>query len=297
MGAGEPSPTDTGTSPDDSAAPAPEDTGEPPAPDDPCDAPDLSDGFPSGTEDCADGRCVVEAGSFFMGSIEGHDDECPVRQIELSTYIIDKDEVTWGGYGACVEAGVCTATPEWCQARAEGLSPAGVDELPVFCVTWSQARDYCAHVDGRLPTEAEWEKAARGTRGSKWPWGDAVPTCDFANFRFVSWYCQPGVVAVGSFENASPYGVRDMVGNAWEWVDDAYDAEWYRVSTNTNPVGPTEDCHDAVGADTGPCVERVIRGGAFNVTEFNTRSAARSAAEPDRVDDNIGFRCAYGAPD
>jgi len=264
---------------------------------DACDSPNPSDGLPTGTEDCTAGRCTVAQGRFFMGSVEGHADECPVRQVKLAAFEIDKDEVTWGSFDECVAAGVCTAPPVWCQARAEEMAGSGMDDLPVFCVTWTQARDYCAHVGGRLPTEAEWEKAARGTQGSRWPWGDFVPTCDYANFRFVAWYCHPGVVSVGTYENASPFGVRDMIGNAWEWVEDAYDAEWYRISTDTNPAGPTEDCRDAVGAEPGPCIERVIRGGAFNVTEFNTRSAARSAAEPDRVDDNMGFRCAYDISD
>jgi len=269
------------------------DTGVPVQAPDPCDTPDPSDGFPSGTVDCTAGRCTVAAGSFYMGSVDGHNDECPVRQIELSTYIIDKDEVSWSDYNTCIDTGTCTPLPAWCQARAASVGGSSADDVAVFCVTHGQAQNYCNAVGGRLPTEAEWEKAARGTQGSKWPWGDATPTCDFANFRFVSWYCQAGVVAVGRFENASPFGARDMVGNAWEWVEDAYDAEWYRVSSTVDPSGPITDCHDAVGAEAGGCVERVMRGGAFNSTEFNTRSAARSAAEPDRIDDNIGFRCAY----
>ena len=98
------------------------------------------------------------------------------------------------------------------------------------------------------------------------------------------------MAAVGAVGTA---GVLDMVGNAWEWVEDHYDAEWYQHAEDTDPSGPTENCRDAVDAEPAECFERVIRGGAYNVTEFNTRSAARGAAEPDRIDDNMGFRCAY----
>ena len=259
--------------------------------DEACTGDDPSLGYPAGTLDCAAGLCRVEEGDFYMGSFSGHPDECPVRVLALPAYTIDRTEVTWASYQSCVDSGSCSAIPARCYARADELAGGAPDDLPVTCVTWTQATDYCEYAGGRLPSEAEWEKAARGTEGSWWPWGGAAPTCDFSNFRFVSWYCQAGVVAVGSYDNASPYGAVDMTGNAWEWVADYYDAEWYREAPGTD--GPEGLCRESVGAALEPCIDRILRGGAYNVTEFNTRNAARTAARPDLVDDNIGFRCVY----
>ena len=264
----------------------------PPAVDEACEGLDPAPGFPQGTINCSAGTCRVPEGQFYMGSLDGHPDECPTRRLSLPEFRIDRTEVTWAAYDSCVNDGTCEALPDHCLARASELSGGDPDDFPVTCVNWAQAKAYCEYAGGRLPSEAEWEKAARGEEGAWWPWGGAIPTCDFTNFRFVSWYCEPGVVEVGSYyPSTSPYGAVDMTGNAWEWVADYYDAEWYRVAPGVD--GPTDNCHDIVGGDAGPCVERVMRGGAYNVTEFNTRNAARTSASPELADDNIGFRCVY----
>jgi formylglycine-generating enzyme required for sulfatase activity len=294
-----PEPDDDPTEPGDTADTdtPPGDTGEtPPEPEpepDPCEGSVIGEGRSMGTRDCSGDICTVSSGEFYMGSKFGHADECPARVVTLDQFRIDRTEVTWEQYEECVGAGVCTAPPEYCRDWAEELTATTIDDLPVTCVQWSQARDFCGHKGGRLPTEAEWEKAARGTEGAPWPWGGTTPTCPFANFRFVSWYCQAGVVATDSYNNASAFGAVDMIGNAWEWVEDHYDAEWYQSAASDNPTGPTENCRAAVGAEPGECVDRILRGGAYNVTEFNTRSAARTASNPERIDNNIGFRCAY----
>ncbi len=287
--------TDNGDGADDTGEPSTNDTGEPDNPpepvDDACEGDDPAPSYPEGTVNCASGICRVPAGDFYMGFQKGHPDECPARVLSLPEFRIDETEVTWEAFEACVASGACTAVPDYCRSWANALSDGDPSNLPVTCVTWPQAQTFCEFSGGRLPSEAEWEKAARGTQGAWWPWGGATPTCDFSNFRFVSWYCEEGVVAVGSYENESPYGPVDMTGNAWEWVADYYDAEWYREAPGTD--GPTENCRPIVGGEAETCVERVMRGGAYNVTEFNTRNSARTAASPDRVDNNIGFRCAY----
>jgi formylglycine-generating enzyme required for sulfatase activity len=292
-------PTDTADTADDTAETSDtgEDTGEA-EPEteheaDPCEGSVIGTGLSVGIQDCSDGICTVAEGPFQMGSPFGHTDECPARLVTLDQFRIDRTEVTWEQYDECVAAEGCTAPPEYCRTWAEGLTSPTINDLPVTCVDWSQAREFCAHRGGRLPSEAEWEKAARGTDGAPWPWGWAKPTCSSANFRFVSWYCAAGVVATDSYRNASAFGAVDMVGNAWEWVEDYYDAEWYQSAPDENPAGPTENCRSAVGAEPDACVNHILRGGAYNVTEFNTRSSARTATSPERIDNNIGFRCAY----
>ena len=168
-----------------------------------------------------------------------------------------------------------------------------IDDSPVVCVDYAAATTYCGFMGGRLPTEAEWEKAARGTEGARWPWGHLAPTCLLANYRFVVWYCNSGPLDVGSYDVTSAYGTYDMAGNVWEWTADHYDAEAYRSPERNNPTGPTTDCHESVGGEVAPCLDRVIRGGAFNVTAGNIRASARSRVEPDWYDTNLGIRCAY----
>ena len=241
-----------------------------------------------GTPNCNDGVCEVAAGSFWMGSTTGHFDECPPRLVELSTYKIGRLEVTRGEYDLCVEAGECEARPSEC-----GVPSVEWDEelLPATCVDYSQASAYCSWAGGRLPTEAEWERAARGDDGAKWAWGNRSPTCSDANFRFVSWYCFTSVIEVGQYPNSeSPWGLLDTAGNAWEWTGDYYDHDYYTYAEDIDPTGP-ELCSLSPSDENTDCHHRVIRGGAFNTTEDTTTGSARSLAHEVATDENLGFRC------
>jgi len=259
-----------------------------------CEGPTMGAGTAVASANCTLGVCQVGAGEFVMGSVSDRADECPSHLASVDAYGIDQFEVTWAQYDACVAAEVCASPPEACRQSAEELAgEGGIEGNPVICVDYAAATTYCGFVGGRLPTEAEWEKAARGTDGARWPWGSLAPTCDLANYRFVSWYCNSGPLAVGSYDVTSSYGTHDMAGNVWEWTADFYDAEAYRGTDRNNPTGPTSECRDSVGGAIGPCVDRVIRGGAYNVTAINIRSSARGRAEPDWYDVNLGVRCAY----
>jgi len=255
------------------------------------------DGMPTGnavgTVDCAEGVCTVAGGAFWRGQPGGGDaDACPLHQVELSTFRIDQHETTMRDYRNCVNAGVCSDRASECDSIYSSWQGES-KELPVVCVDFYQAATYCEWVDGRLPTEAEWEKAARGDEGAVYPWGSRAPLCEDANFRFVSWYCEQSVVEVGTYSaTTTAYGLMDTVGNAWEWTADAYDATWYVDASREDPVGP-ESCSVTPGVERGECTHRVIRGGGFNSTEQNTRASMRSLSEPERYDVNLGFRCAY----
>lgn len=243
-----------------------------------------------GTADCTDGVCEVEAGPFWMGAANpARPDQCPPRQVTLSAYAIDRTEVTIARWNDCVTAGHCEAMPEQC------LTPVALEEpdhAPVTCIDQAAAAAYCAWVGGRLPTEAEWEKAARGEDGAIWAWGSTAPTCASANFREVTTYCELGPVEVATYEERSAYGLADTVGNVWEWTADSFDAGYYRDAPDTDPPGPTE-CALDLGLERGECTQASIRGGAFNTREDIAMGAARSFAPPDLIDLNLGFRCAY----
>ena len=236
---------------------------------------------------CEAGRCFVPDGPFWMGAEEA--DACPVRSVSLDAFWIDQFEVSNGGWDVCVAAGQCEAVGAACHFEIDGHQ---TEKQAVTCVDWSSAAEYCTWKGGRLPTEAQWEKAARGTDQAQWSWGSASPSCLLANYRFSKSYCFPGITEVGFFaDNPSPFGLFDSVGNAWEWVSDWYDPNYYRHATPSNPPGPACELGDVHG--TGACTRRVIRGGAYNTTKLSTRSHSRSATAPTVQDDNIGFRCAY----
>ncbi len=239
---------------------------------------DGSGGTLSGSVDCQDGVCEVPGGAFWMGSDQGGGDECPVRRVTLSAYAIDQTEVSYEAYEACAD----------CPAPSCGQG----SEFPVTCVSWESAQTYCAWAGGHLPTEAEWEMAARGTDGAPYAWGSSSPTCGEANFRFSSWYCAGAPLPVGSFDVLSPFGLQDTVGNVWEWTADSYDFDWYAQAPDTDPEGP-ELCNATEGGQAGACTHRVIRGGAFNSLQETIRSSRRAQARPEVLDDNLGFRCAY----
>lgn len=256
---------------------------------DPCAVVEGPTGLAEGIFDCdPDDLCGVAQGPAWLGLADpAAPDACPMVQVEVEAFRIDRTEVTRANYQTCVDAGGCTSAVESCDAHAGEEGGA-----PVTCVDWQQAADYCAWMGKRLPTEIEWEKAARGTEGAMWAWGEIPPDCNHANFRYVAAYCRGMVVPVGTYPGQSAFGLLDTVGNAWEWTNDWYDAEAWRRIDPEAPMPPESDCRDRVGGEVVACHAKVIRGGAYNTTEATTRGGARSFAEPSVFDDNIGFRCA-----
>jgi serine/threonine-protein kinase len=215
----------------------------------------------------------VPAGDFRMGSDnpDSDADERPEHTVRLDSYWIDRTEVTQAMYAACVEAAVCEAVAH---------PPANAtDNNPVQGVTWPNAAAYCAWVGRRLPSEAEWEKAARGTDGRTYPWGNQAPSPDLGNFERLLDGTQP----VGGYPlGASQYGALDMAGNVYEWVADWYGPDYYAQSPSENPSGATSS------------LQRVLRGGNWNSNADTLRSSNRFWAFPGRNDFD-GFRCALSA--
>ncbi len=184
--------------------------------------------------------------------------------------------MTQGAYKKCVDAGMCGVPGcDW--------YPSGTPNRPVVCVDWNDAIAYCTWAGKRLPTEAEWEKAARGTDGRKYPWGNQTATCEYAVIYDGSDYgCGTGStwdVCSKSPAGDSPYGLCDMAGNVWEWVSDWYGSDYYSNSPASNPTGPV--------SGSG----RVVRGGGFYFNVDNLRASSRNDVIPSFVNVNLGFRC------
>ena len=218
---------------------------------------------------------LVPAGKFTRGSTLG-DDEKPVRQIALNAFYMDKYEVTVGQYARYLEVTGMEEPPDW-----SIMNQPQHQRRPVVNVSWEDAVNYCKWAGKRLPTEAEWEKAARGTDGRIYPWGNEAPTRLHANYGRKDWDDHLALSPVGSFEaGKSPYGIYDMAGNAWEWVFDWYEHDYYKKSPEKNPIG------SAKGEG------KVVRGGSWlYVSEF-LRSAHRFDAQPTNRLFGYGFRCA-----
>lgn len=220
-------------------------------------------------------QVYVGAGPFLMGSTNddphAKPDEFPQHHVELDSFWIDMTEVTNAQYAVCVEQEACVAP-----LHSRHFGRPELADHPVIGVTWYEAQDYCEWAGRRLPTEAEWEKAARGVDGRIFPWGNDPPTPERAAFDL-----KDGTRPVGSYpEGASPYGALDMAGNAWEWVADTYDPDYYSVSPEVNPTGPPVSVNN-----------RGVRGGAWNTAPFTVRAANRFWSFP-RRDYFDGFRCA-----
>jgi serine/threonine-protein kinase len=210
----------------------------------------------------------IPAGEFLMGNedAEADSDEAPEHSVYLDAYWIYKYEVTNAQYRQCIVDGGCSGN----------LNSYSENEFPAVYISWYEANDYCRWAEGRLPTEAEWEKAARGEDRITYPWGESTPNCTLAQYDD----CSGQLMKVGSFpDGASPYGTLDMAGNAWEWVADWYDADYYYDSPTKNPTGPESGIY------------RVLRGGSWIYNENHLRSSDRSRNDPDSSDDYYGFRC------
>ena len=225
---------------------------------------------------------VIPAGEFLMGNPQGKGraDEWPQRSVYLDAFAIDQLEVTNERYLAFV-----SATGHRNPLNPYGTGPLtsikGIEQLPVVQTAWYDAKAYCGWAKKRLPTEAEWEKAARGADGRQFPWGNEDPNAKRANYDR-EWADEKTLSPVGSLpEGDSPYGVKDMAGNAREWVSDWYDPDYYKHAPARNPQGP-----DKKG------VVRSIRGGSWHSPLADITASARGRGGFALQTHGTGFRCA-----
>ncbi len=223
-------------------------------------------------------QLYIPAGSFTMGSDFGQSDEMPVHQVVLSAFWIDKTEVTNAMYAQCVRDQACLKPLVVASSsRANYYSSSEFADYPVMGVTYTDAKAYCEWSGRRLPTEAEWEKAARGLEGNNYPWGNENPSCSTTN----SLGCTGDTEKVGSIPaGASDFGVLDMTGNVFEWVSDFYQQTYYETSPLVNPAGPSEG------------TVQIARGGAWDSNANVIRVTNRTMMNANTKSNNVGFRCA-----
>jgi formylglycine-generating enzyme required for sulfatase activity len=222
---------------------------------------------------------LVPAGKFQMGSENGDMNERPVHTVYLDTFYLDKFEVTNARYRACVQADGCKAPLQAISyTRPDYYDSEQFDNYPVIYANWEMAKQYCEWRGARLPTEAEWEKAARGTDRRLYPWGSTIDA-SYANYNLKV----GDTTAVGRYESGkSIYGAYDMAGNVWEWVSDWFQDNYY-VSLGENALNPQ-------GPANGE--DKVLRGGSFYYRDYFVRAANRGWSKPDDVGSGYGLRCA-----
>ena len=221
----------------------------------------------------------VPEGVFLMGDDLGSVDERPSHSVRLDAFYMDAFEVTNGLYKACVQAKVCQAVKKNSATRARYYDDPLYVRFPVLFVTWDMARTYCEWRGARLPTEAEWEIAARGGSSLTYPWGEDVD-CNLANYG----NCLGDTSGEIVYDlGQSRFGIYHMAGNVWEWVSDWYSETYYRSSPDDNPQGPLRG------------TEKVLRGGSWKDSSVEIRSTNREAQKPTYSSNAIGFRCAKDA--
>jgi formylglycine-generating enzyme required for sulfatase activity len=228
---------------------------------------------------------LVSAGEFTMGSPdgEGGSDEHPQHTVDLDAYYIDQYEVTVERYKRFMTQAKRANPGYWDQVKLRRDA-----KKPVVGIDWNDAQAYCEWAGKRLPTEAEWEKAARGTDKRTYPWGESKPNSSTANFGKAyepeKAYAEK-LKAVGSYKRGkSPFGAYDMAGNVWEWVADWYDKDYYRNSPEKDPQGPSSG------------KSKVLRGGSWYSNPTRLRSADRGRGSPASRNAFDGVRCAHDAP-
>jgi len=224
----------------------------------------------------------VPAGTLLMGSDNDNPEERPAHSVYLDAYAIDEYEVTNRFYKACVDAGVCLPPVLVSSStRPNYYGNQEFDDYPVVNVDWNMAKTHCEWRGARLPTEAEWEKAARGMDGQIYPWGNYAPNKDLLNYNQ-----EVGdTTMAGSYEmGKSFYGIYDMAGNVWEWVNDWYDEAYYQTLPSTDPLGPSAGHY------------RVLRGGSWSDDANGVRSSRRFGLDPTGAFNVGGFRCARSLP-
>lgn len=229
----------------------------------------------------------LPAGTFQMGRSDGEPDEQPAHTVHVAGFELTKTEVTVGQYRRCVEAGACTPPCDKASDAFSNWGRWGREDHPVNCVDWHQAQAFAAWAGGRLPTEAEWEYAARsGGAAQAYPWGDEPATCDRAVMDDGGFGCGQGHSApvCSKPDGNSAQGVCDLAGNVWEWLQDEHHAS-YAGAPSDGSAWETE------GAQT-----RVDRGGGWGSNALTLRASLRGGDEPTRRSGDLGFRLARSRP-
>ncbi|HUI89320.1 MAG TPA: SUMF1/EgtB/PvdO family nonheme iron enzyme [Anaerolineales bacterium] len=218
----------------------------------------------------------IPSGEFIMGLGSG---DAPTKTLTLDAYWIQQTEVTNKMYAQCVASGNCSAPVQ--EIGTPSFESIQFGDYPIVGVTWNAANTYCQWIGGQLPSEAQWEKAARGSDGNQYPWGTHSPDCDLANLKTCGGHTSP----VNAYSaGRSAYGLLDMAGNVYEWVNDFYDPNYYASAPSSNPTGP------ATGND------RVFRGSSFETDLTLILSAVRHHYAPTYHNYDLGFRCAVPQP-
>jgi len=240
---------------------------------------------------------TVPAGAFLLGSKRIDDDpygigtqfddtELPQHRVWMDAFEIDRDEVSLGEYLAFLYRHKITPSDElqkliWHVITVHSVSDETLTRWPALYVTWTEARDFCQVQGKRLPTEAEWEKAARGTDGGLFPWGNAMPDSKLAMFGQHHVHEIPILAPVDSLDDGrSPFGLHHMAGNVAEWVQDWFGFDYYAYMPEKNPPGPASGRY------------RSVRGGSWKSRVIMLRTPTRSGSEPEKRSATIGFRCA-----
>jgi len=227
----------------------------------------------------------VTDGVFTMGSPDGRGKNQPAHEVYLNAFYVDQFEVTTARY-AIFLAATGQGKPGFVPKLWEQVNLASEGDRPVTGVNWNAADAYCRWAGKRLLTEAEWEKAARGPDGRRYPWGNAEPAFALANYgqSISSHTYSDSLRPVGSYEGGkSPYGIYDMAGSVSEWVADWYDEKYYATSPKSNPQGPARG------------MEKVIRGGSFVNSSLSMQAASRESTLPTDKSLYVGIRCAQDA--